>query len=707
MSLRSALTKGSGPNRGSAGKVGGEDVKQFIVERCESEFDTVYKTVMKTSTGQATLNHLSPGQSYRFRVYSINMDGVSGPKSQDVIVHTLLETPALPTALTKNIFPRKIILSWPRRNTAGSNPRDKAFVDRMLGDWAQNHGEQDGGVSIEAAFAKYDKDCSGSIDASEFHVMLTDLGVEVSEERLREAFAVLDCNGDGIIDFAEFSQWWRRDDVTYVVKRSEEVLAQTVIGAGGAGRSTGNAEPINAWGPSGRGPKVGMGRMSTIVEEEHSLGSESLARAGSRRQTRPKSAGAAHRGKNGAATGTGASASGRRAVARQVGVPIVSYRDSKNRCEVAGLNPNRLYHFRLRYIGSRSNSLLSPPLMLMTVPAAPSCPILVDITSGSVRVKWYPGEFGAFKFHVQLRQDDEWSTVYNGQETVWTHTALASDTRYSVRILAANCQGNLSEPSKALTFNTLRRGVEKQDGVINSRTVNSVFRVECTGDICVGDVILITERLYEKPSTEAESSIVGGRSKLGGGGSQTGVPRINVSMHSDGGSVHSTYTGGGGGSMHGGDACTVTGGDYKKFIGDRCIACHVAKDNYRSTKAILASAPITEANRQRFWTMWLQGRRLDAKQFWTRQDGDGHKKGDKSNVWLCRTLWLEVVWQRASPSMKTYKKFELRPGEVLERQQQDLEQFEVFRSEWMQEQSRLNLPQEYASLDDCFVAVDC
>ena len=53
--------------------------------------------------------------------------------------------------------------------------------------------------------------------------MLEDLGVEASEERLANAFSVLDTNGDGVISFDEFASWWRRDEVTYVLKRSETI----------------------------------------------------------------------------------------------------------------------------------------------------------------------------------------------------------------------------------------------------------------------------------------------------------------------------------------------------------------------------------------------------------------------------------------------------------------------------------------------------
>ena len=56
-----------------------------------------------------------------------------------------------------------------------ANSRDKKFVNRMLGDWTGSQGAGEDGsksVSIEAAFAYYDKDQNGTIDPSEFALLL-------------------------------------------------------------------------------------------------------------------------------------------------------------------------------------------------------------------------------------------------------------------------------------------------------------------------------------------------------------------------------------------------------------------------------------------------------------------------------------------------------------------------------------------------------
>jgi len=142
----------------------------------------------------------------------------------------MLDTPPAPTLVA--VDSRKISLSWKSRS-ADKSTRDPSAVQKMLADWAGSHGENDGGVSIETVFAKYDRDGSGDIDARELALVLEDLGVEANEERLREAFALLDANGDGIISFDEFAGWWRREQVVYVLKRSEPIYAVRCVSVSG------------------------------------------------------------------------------------------------------------------------------------------------------------------------------------------------------------------------------------------------------------------------------------------------------------------------------------------------------------------------------------------------------------------------------------------------------------------------------------------
>ena len=109
------------------------------------------------------------------------------------------------------------------------------------------------------------------------------------------------------------------------------------------------------------------------------------------------------------------------------------------------------------------------------------------------------------------------------------------------------------------------------------------------------------------------------------------------------------------------------------YIGERTIAAHVVKDNYRTCRDTVASKGVTPADYKRFGKY--------------------------------RHLWLEVIWQRASND--ACKPYELRKGEVVERSQGRLEEFEVFRVPWGREDQRVSLGIEWASLTDCYKTVTC
>ena len=665
----------------------------YVVERCESEIGGVYKDVCRSMSGHASIHRLEAGKSYRFRVYSLNAEGVAGPRSPEVVVHTLLETPPPPTAPVKYLSSKKLLLTWKPRNHNTSS-RDKAVIDKMLGDWAGSHSENDGGVSIEKVFQKYDRDNSGTIDSAELAVVLTDLGIEVTEEHLSEAFKELDENGDGVISFEEFGKWWRRDEVIYTIKRSEEVTGMI------------NKQDDESVGNSAsrKGVKGNIANSRDVLKtipEETSVHSD---RQGSLNKSRPRSASSIRVSKSNAGQAVITTTATAKQKPRQVGVPIVSYRDSKTRCEVAGLTPNRLYHFRLRYVGSRSISMLSPPAAIMTTPLPPSVPILIDVFSNLVRLKWYPPDFGAYKFTLQLRlkdSADDWSNVYNGFDNTWTGTTLVPDSFYESRCFCVNYQGNISEPSPVVMFNTLPR----KDGFgatmnLNAKAISQKFNIECTADICVGDTILITERLFVRhgdsamdktvdmqsstttPRDKTGASIRGSLSKSAGAKTRSasqmrpksaGASSLSVA-HGNAGATRLSTTSVA--SVQSTGVASITAG-HGEYVGERTIAAFVCRDNYRTLRDKVSSMTV----------------------------GGGNAQQMDPSVKRQRTLWLEVVWQKASSD--ACKPFELLIGEVLERQQLHLEQFEVYRAEWKHEKLRKQLLEEWAALQECFLAVDC
>jgi hypothetical protein len=104
------------------------------------------------------------------------------------------------------------------------------------------------------------------------------------------------------------------------------------------------------------------------------------------------------------------------------------------------------------------------------------------------------------------------------------------------------------------------------------------------------------------------------------------------------------------------------------FIGERTVAAHVIRDNYR-----------------------------------TARDASGGSISDKK-FYKLRRLWLEVIWQKASN--EACKPYELKPGVVIERQQAVIERFEVFRVPWSQEPMRMPLREELSGLTECFLVYD-
>ena len=62
--------------------------------------------------------------------------------------------------------------------------------------------------ALRARYAGYDRDGDGRIDFPEFSALLDALGLGYEEAQARASFSALDGDGNGQIDFAEFSEWW-------------------------------------------------------------------------------------------------------------------------------------------------------------------------------------------------------------------------------------------------------------------------------------------------------------------------------------------------------------------------------------------------------------------------------------------------------------------------------------------------------------------
>mmetsp|Transcript_28821 Transcript_28821/g.48622 ORF Transcript_28821/g.48622 Transcript_28821/m.48622 type:complete len:1741 (+) Transcript_28821:136-5358(+) len=670
-----AWVTASGGGSGGSGQAPPKSSITYIIEQCESEFHNMYKDCMKSTVGECTISRLQPGHTYRFRVYGINVAGEKGPKSASIVVHTMLETPPCPSIQLKsggslnfnNFSPEslaystlstnKVVLQWKGRRD-GTTSRDQGMIDRMLGDWAGVGGDE-GGVSVETAFANYDRDENGTIEPAELVYLLEDLGVEPTKERINEAFSIFDTDGDGVISFDEFKKWWSRDDVSYTMKRSEALVPRlpTSLGSGNSANAT-ESQLLKSRAPSGASRAKTPTRRSRVADNSRvSTASQHVGGL-----TKPAMTSAP--------------------------MSIVSYRGTAKHTEIAGLEPNSVYHFRLRYIGSRSNSVLSPPLVLNTLTLPCEAPTLVYLTPTTVRVKWYPPPYGAYKYCVQLKNnggampktgstkvtmtEDGWVTMFTAQENFWICTTITPDSSYSVRVVGVNFQGALGVPSEPTHFRSFSRNDTSM--MLTPKNANSTFSIECTGDVCVGDIILLTERLYARKKSLQEDSDRGDVAMGSVRGSVRGSVTAKKSIATRGGTVGGGLDGGNSVysmSMSGRGGHLVTGDtpDPGSFIGERTLAAHVVKDNFKHCRI-----------------------------------SSGKKDYKSEKFAKVRKLWLEIIWQKANN--EKCKPYNLKPGEVVERTQAHIEQFEVFRSPWREEKSRRSLSEDLQTLSNCFLTYD-
>ncbi len=64
-------------------------------------------------------------------------------------------------------------------------------------------------AEARAHFSNIDSDGNGSIDFEEFSRLLSSLGLSRVDDIARLAFESIDENGDNKIDFGEFRAWWQ------------------------------------------------------------------------------------------------------------------------------------------------------------------------------------------------------------------------------------------------------------------------------------------------------------------------------------------------------------------------------------------------------------------------------------------------------------------------------------------------------------------
>jgi Ca2+-binding EF-hand superfamily protein len=685
----------------------------YVIEQCISDIDNSYKEVLKTSSGYGIISNLQPGTSYRFRVYAMNCEGQKSSPSNSVVVHTLLITPSPPTPV--DIKPNQILLKWKPLNSQ-ENRRSKDTIDKVLTDWASLHNLKERGVSVEAAFTKYDKDKNGTIDAHELAYLLEDLGINPTEDKLLDALREFDQNGDGLVSFEEFCQWWRKGSIVYTIKISEPILPRSILlsSIDSSDDYDRNINQIDSDKDENDCPEYEDDLSFSLFSDKKEKKQDKKMRA----LTKPPSYDEiaykiSKLLKNGDSELSSSNI--------QVPMPTVAYRGGNTKTTVSSLLPNRLYHIKIRASTSYSHSQLSDPLEFMTQPLPiQSQPILVMMSCNTIRIKWYPSKYGAYKYEVQLTKLIEgkssttnWTSVYSGLDNNYVNTTMTPGTSYALRVFGINYFGIYSEPSIPLIFTTPDRSIsgERLNIPSSKKTTESVFNIECTGDICIGDTILITERLYATKTvsyTPRKSLILPtNASTISEQISQQSIKlksfrkkNLNNGNRELGKTIQD--------SISLAEPASITNG---VCIGERVITAHVIKDNYRTireyapTKFMLQNSDIDQTQQD------IESKIKASEDICTKSISklsNSISKQDCQKVSYNRNLWLEIIWQKTNTTapIESLKAFELNNGMIIQRIQSDIEQFEIYRQPWVEENKRLPLYQEWTTLSECYIPVN-
>ena len=323
---------------------------------------------------------------------------------------------------------------------------------------------------------------------------------------------------------------------------------------------------------------------------------------------------------------------------------------------VAGLEPNSAYIFTLRLVTPRSLSAPSRFLEARTPPATLDRPVIIESAPRAVAIKWYPGRNGAHKYVVEARlvealdwEKDRAVETAQGRlrEMGWTKMFEGRDN--TARLLVAG--GAAAATGEGLLPNSvyhLRVTALNAAGDAGPSSESSLCRTASQHrSAMAAQTILRPANAHEHFTIECRGDVSVGDTIVCT--EQLLVGRDGKLAKSSGNVTHR--------SIRFGDPPQQPRDESVVFVGERTIAARVCKDSHRSAQ---------------------------------------HARDVGAKASGSRVLRMEVIWSTVSSDEAGA--FVLRAGEVIEREESALFEFEVFRTEWKEEARRVPEARERAIL---------
>ena len=311
--------------------------------------------------------------------------------------------------------------------------------------------------SVKRMFERYDKDRSGSLDIKELKDFLKDLGMPSDTHAVDEVMRDMDTDADQQVNLGEFTRWWLKHEVTFVLKRDQGTPESSLALTGG------------------RVPGKPYYNMSYTSKDERSV----TFRVGDDSDYGLK--------------------------------PNTMYRFALQLRSRRSFSPLSQEVQVCTPPGAPTQpmavSVRSREVTLKWYPGP-----------GGAAFKYvvFYKKIGKITRGVAIEEDtndDGWDKCFEGSTTLARiSTGIDADTAYRFKVAALNRQFTRG----AFSLSTLAVTIRSADDVDTTPSnVEDIFTVECTGDVVTGDTIVFTERVFRvvKPETSGKENSKNRKSK--------------------------------------------------------------------------------------------------------------------------------------------------------------------------------------------------